>query len=254
MCGKTPSSMPVRNTTGNSRPLAVWSVIRVMTPEPSSSSSGIWSESATRATCSRNSASVPARPPRLRPPALLLELQGHGGQFLEVLDAGLVLRVGGCLQLGEVAGPFEDRFQDDGGARRPSRRSCGAPPSASLKRLTALAERAAMPYASSTRRSACGEGDLLAQRQGVDHRFGAVADAALGHVEDAAQRDGVLGVGQDPQIGQDVPDLLALVEADAADDLVGQADPDEDLLEDAGLRVGAVEDRDVARPWPRPRR
>ena len=103
-----------------------------------------------------------------------------------------------------------------------------------------------MPYASSTRRSACGKVIFSRERQRVDHRLGAVADAALGHVEDAAQRDGVLGVGQHPQVRQDVPDLLALVEADPADDLVGQADPDEDLLEDTGLGVGAVEDGDVA--------
>lgn len=56
-----------------------------------------------------------------------------------------------------------------------------------------------------------------------------------------------VGVGEDPQVRQDVPDLLALVEAHTADDLVGQADADEDLFEDTGLGVGAVEDGDVAR-------
>jgi hypothetical protein len=63
MCGKTPSSMPVRNTTGNSRPLAVWRVISVITPDPSSSSSGIWSESATSATRSRKAESPPGASP-----------------------------------------------------------------------------------------------------------------------------------------------------------------------------------------------
>lgn len=92
------------------------------------------------------------------------------------------------------------------------------------------------------------EGDPLAPAERVDHRLGALADAALGHVEDAAQRHGVLGVGEDAQVGEDVADLAALVEADTADDLVGQADPDEDLFEDTGLGVGAVEDRDVAGP------
>jgi hypothetical protein len=48
-------------------------------------------------------------------------------------------------------------------------------------------------------------------------------------------RRGVLmmRVGQHPQVGQGVLDLLALVEADAAHDPVRQADPDEDLLEHA---------------------
>ncbi len=58
-CGNTSSSSPVRNTTGNSRPLAVCRVIIVTRP-PWSSPSGISSASATRDTCSRNSASVPS--------------------------------------------------------------------------------------------------------------------------------------------------------------------------------------------------
>ncbi len=43
--------------------------------------------------------------------------------------------------------------------------------------------------------------------------------------------DRVSGVGQDPQVGQRVLDLAALVEPRAPDDLVGQADADEDLLQ-----------------------
>ena len=46
----------MRNTTGNSRPLAVCSVINVTTPV---SSSGIWSASATRETRSRNACRLP---------------------------------------------------------------------------------------------------------------------------------------------------------------------------------------------------
>ena len=62
------------------------------------------------------------------------------------------------------------------------------------------------------------------------------------------------GLASDPQVGEDVADLPALVEARAADDLVGQADPDEHLLQRPGLGVGAVEHRDVAGPGRRPRR
>jgi len=58
-------------------------------------------------------------------------------------------------------------------------------------------------------------------------------------------RRGVLRVGEHAQVGQRVADLLALVEAHAADDAIGQADPDEHLLEDTRLRVGPVEDGDV---------
>ncbi len=178
-------------------------------------------------------------------PALLLELQGHGGEFLEVLDAGLVLRVGGGLQLGEVAGAFEDGFQDGrrAGAGLDDRAQVlhqRVEPLDGVRRPRGHAVR--LVDAAQRLR----EADPLALGEGVDHGLGAVADAALGHVEDAAQRDGVLRVGQHPQVGEDVPDLLALVEADTADDLVGQADADEDLFEDTGLGVGPVEDGDVA--------
>jgi hypothetical protein len=60
-----------------------------------------------------------------------------------------------------------------------------------------------------------------------------VIDAALGRVEDPAQRDLVGGVDQHPQVGERVAHLLALVEAHPADDLVGLAGADEHLLEDA---------------------
>ncbi len=178
--------------------------------------------------------------------AVLLEFQGDGGQFLEVLDAGLVLRVGRSLELGEVARTLQDRFQDGGGAR------AGLHDGAQLlhQRVEALdgvggARGHAVGLVDPAQRLR--EGDLLAGGQRVDHGFGALADAALGHVQDAAQRDAVLGVAEDAQVREDVADLLALVEAHAADDLVGQADPDEDLFEDTGLGVGAVEHRDVAR-------
>ena len=49
----------------------------------------------------------------------------------------------------------------------------------------------------------------------------------------------------DAQIGERVADLGAFVEAEAADDPVGQADRDEAVLELAGLVLGADEDRDV---------
>ena len=92
------------------------------------------------------------------------------------------------------------------------------------------------------------EGDPLALGVGVHALHRAVADAALGGVEDAAQRDRVGRVDEHPQVGQRVAHLAALVEAHPADDLVGQPDADEHLLEHPRLGVGAVEDRDVGRP------
>ena len=55
-CGNTPSSMPMMNTIGNSRPLALWSVISVTRPSSSRSASA----SASSAICCRNSSSEPS--------------------------------------------------------------------------------------------------------------------------------------------------------------------------------------------------
>ena len=90
------------------------------------------------------------------------------------------------------------------------------------------------------------EGHPLLLGEDVDAGLGPVADAAARRVEDAAQADDVVGVGDHPQVGQRVADLAPLVEPHAADDLVRQADADEHLFEDPGLRVGPVEHRDVA--------
>ena len=78
-----------------------------------------------------------------------------------------------------------------------------------------------------------------------DAGLGAVADAATRGVENAPQTDRVTGVVQHPQISDDVANLLALVEPNAADHLVRDAGPDEHLLDCAGCVVGAVEHRDV---------
>ena len=110
-----------------------------------------------------------------------------------------------------------------------------------------LTARVAMPGASLARRSAWPNEIRSRDGQRLDARLGPVADAALGGVEHPPDADRVVVVDDRAQVGQRVADLLALVEAHPADHLVGQADPDEHLLEDAGLRVGAVEDGHVAR-------
>ena len=78
-----------------------------------------------------------------------------------------------------------------------------------------------------------------------DRLFGLRADTALGDVEDAAGRDSVVGVGDDLQVRQGVLDFAPLVEAGAADDAVRDALAHEEFLQRAGLRIRAVEDRDV---------
>ncbi len=70
-----------------------------------------------------------------------------------------------------------------------------------------------------------------------------VAEAALGLVDDALEGEAVGGRDGDAEIGHRVADLLALVEARAADDAVGQADGQEPVLEGAHLEAGAHQDR-----------
>ena len=97
-----------------------------------------------------------------------------------------------------------------------------------------------------------GVGDGLSEGDGVaggvlgQGALGLVPQAAFGDVEDAAQVDVVVGVVDGAQVGDGVLDLAAVVEAGAADDLVGLAGAHEGLFEGAGLGVGAVEDGDVA--------
>ena len=67
------------------------------------------------------------------------------------------------------------------------------------------------------------EGHAVAVGPGVEAAHGGVAHAALGHVEDPLDAHLVDGVGQHLQVGQRVLDLAPVVEAGAADHLVGDA-------------------------------
>ena len=79
----------------------------------------------------------------------------------------------------------------------------------------------------------------------VQQLHGGVAEPALGHVDDALEGEVVGGRMHDAQIGERVADLLALVEARAADHPVGQAERDEAVLELAHLERGAHQDGDL---------
>ena len=64
-------------------------------------------------------------------------------------------------------------------------------------------------------------------------------------VDDPLEGEVVGRLGDQAEVGERIADLGALVEAEAADDLVGEADGDEALLELAGLELGADEDRGI---------
>ena len=73
-----------------------------------------------------------------------------------------------------------------------------------------------------------------------------VTDAPSGHIDDATQGDVVTRVGDRAEIRQRVLDLLAVIEAGAADDAVGDVSLPERLFHRTGLRIRAVEHGDVA--------
>ncbi len=67
------------------------------------------------------------------------------------------------------------------------------------------------------------ERDVGADGGALDDIEGGLADAAGGGVDDAEQRDGVVGVRDDAEVGDGVLDFFALEEGGAACDLVGDA-------------------------------
>ncbi len=79
------------------------------------------------------------------------------------------------------------------------------------------------------------------------HLFDArVAQTSWGDVDDSGQAHLVLRIGDDAEIGEDVFDFLAVVELDAAGDLVGDVVPSQGIFHHAGEGVHAIEDRHLA--------
>ena len=68
-----------------------------------------------------------------------------------------------------------------------------------------------------------------------------IADGALGHVDDAPHGNIVRRVDQHAQISQNILDLLAVIEFQAAVHPVADARLHERFFDDAGLRIGSIE-------------
>ncbi|VWX46794.1 conserved hypothetical protein [Micrococcus sp. 116] len=177
-----------------------------------------------------------------------LEGADDGDELAEVVRAGLVLQVLGLAEGGQHPGLLEDGLQDGG-------RAGGLGDLAEV--VHHLHEAAdglerARGHAGGVLGVAQGRGERGAVALGPrgDGALGPVPDAPLGLVEDAAHVDVVVGVDDHPQVGERVLDLLAVVEARAADDPVRDAARHQPLLERTGLRVGPVEHGDVGRADP----
>ena len=79
----------------------------------------------------------------------------------------------------------------------------------------------------------------------VDGGARLVAEAAFGLVDDPFESEVVGRLNDQAQVGDRVANLGSLVETEAADYLVGEADGDKALLELAGLELGAHQDRNI---------
>src|SRR6476620_2696972 len=191
--------MPVRNTTGNSSPLAVCKVISVTTPSRLASAtaasmsapgaSGIWSASATRDTCSRKAPRLPSG------------FSCSYSRTTATSSARFSTRDSSCgsvLQRGEVAGLFKDRFECRG--------SPG--PGGHLGEVVQHFHEAqdgvdrTGGHARSLVRAAGGrhEGRAFAAGEGRHGAFGTVPDAPFGFVQHPAEVDVVVRVHQDTQV------------------------------------------------------
>src|SRR5690606_10576499 len=76
------------------------------------------------------------------------------------------------------------------------------------------------------------------------------ADAARRSVHDALERRVIVAVREEPEVRERVLDLRALEEAHTAVYAIRDAGREQRLLEDAGLRVRAIQHGDVAAPLP----
>ena len=93
----------------------------------------------------------------------------------------------------------------------------------------------------------CGaDGDVPAGGVGGQGLDGFGADAPGRGVDDAAQADFVVGVVDDAEVAEGVLDFAAVVEADAADQPVGDALAEALVLKGAALGVDAVHNGAVA--------
>ena len=104
----------------------------------------------------------------------------------------------------------------------------------------------ALPAAAGRRRTGC----FAALAASCKLFEGAGADAPRREIHHAQEGRIVVGIGDQAQVGERMLDLLPLEKAQAAIDAVGNAGGEQRVLQHPRLRIGAVEQRDLARAMP----
>ncbi len=174
---------------------------------------------------------------------IVVFLEG-GNEFLEVLELAVLLGRLVLLPHARVAA----LVQHGGGKLGVVRAlDLGAPARKILDHAAHRVARGGLELVGRHQRFGGGEQRHVARaRQALEKLHRRVADAPARLVDDALEGEVVVGLHDDTEIGDRVADLLALVEARAADHAIGDAQRDETFLELARLEARAHEDGDVA--------
>jgi hypothetical protein len=179
---------------------------------------------------------------RLDPGALPAEVLRRRQQLAQVLDPRLRLGRSLLLEVTRVAGPVEHPGQSLGGGPPPD---ILPEPGDQVQEAAHLGCRARGGAIGDTPET-LEQGDLALEGEGIGALEGGLADSSRRPVDDASQRDPVGGVHDQSQVGEGILHLGPVVEAHAPHHHVGHVVLEELLLEQPGLRVGAVEDREIA--------
>ena len=173
-----------------------------------------------------------------------LKVRHRAAQFLDVLQPRGVFVAGRGLVLARVAGFLQQRIEE-------------------FRRLLLIQSLGQVDHhfgkAAHRRGRTRGERHIVHIQRGAEQRklvlaavfqqrlHGAVANGTPGLVDDTAGGDVVVRVDQRAHVGDDVLDLLAVVELQPAVNAVGRAGAYERLFQHARLGVGAVKHRHLPR-------
>ena len=165
-------------------------------------------------------------------------------QFVEVVQPGQILRIGRGLKLPTVTGAFEHLLDELA--------KVGIEVAAQLveqvdepryRLLSAGVQQRHSTFGCSAKR--IGEAASGRLRVHGHTGLGPVADAPARRVENASEAHRIAGIIEDPQVGDDVANFLALVKANSPNDFVGNSGANEYFLEGPRRVVGAIKDGDV---------